>query len=231
MPRRYLKLLSVPIILLLSFLSLALVWELFNLPSTQVIGEAAGRLFETYGLPIVFVAAFLEGMLLIGNYFPGAFIIVLGVVLSGSIGGALGVLIVGTAGLMLSHAFNYYLGKHGWFRLFQKFGVGRSIDESKEKILKKGGLAIFFTYWNPSMAAVVDTAAGLLKMPAKRFFLISLISSIFWNTLVAAVAYILGDRALEIITPGSPDLVYIIGIFIVWCAVLLFIDWRRSRTV
>lgn len=225
----YLKLLSVPIILLLSFLSLALIWEIFGLPSTQVLGETAAKLFETYGLLIIFVAAFLEGLILIGNYFPGAFIIVLGVVLSASLGGAIGVLVIGTAGLMLSHALNYYLGKHGWHRLFQKFGVGRSVDNSKEKLLKKGGYAIFFTYWNPSMAAVVDTAAGLLDMDIKRFLFVSLASSLFWNTLVAIIAYALGGKALQIITPGSPDLVYIIGIFVVWCAVVLFIDWRKGR--
>lgn len=118
-------------------MSLILFWNLFNLPNTEVLAEIARNWFVRHGLPVVFAASFLEGLLLVGNYFPGAFIIVLGIVLSTSVSGAIAVLIVGTAGLMLSHIVNYYLGRYGWYKLFKKFGLTNSIDDSREHLEKK----------------------------------------------------------------------------------------------
>lgn len=111
--KHYIKLLSVPLLLLALSLSLRIVWDIFNLPPAEELAEIARQWFELYGLPVLFVSAIFEGMLLVGGYFPGVFVIFLGVILTDSPLEAVAVVSAVTAGLFIAHLINYGLGKYG----------------------------------------------------------------------------------------------------------------------
>jgi len=227
---RYVYLLRLPIVFLLLFLSLVILWSLLNLPDEQVLSSIVEGYFTTYGLPVVFFAAFLEGLMLVGNYFPGAFIIVLGIALAPNMVGALLVLGVGVLALMFSHSVNYALGRYGWYHVIEKYSSGESVKKSKNKLLENEKLAIFSSYWLPSLAAVIDTAAGVVKLPFRRFITISTLSSIFWNSIAAAVTYTLGDKAIELVSPsGSTGIVFIFCVVIVWSTVIIVKDLRMKQ--
>ena len=61
MLRHYLRLLSVPLSLLAVYISLFIVWEAFDLPSAEMLGNAVKGWFSVYGLPALFVSAIIEG--------------------------------------------------------------------------------------------------------------------------------------------------------------------------
>lgn len=74
------KLLSIPLILLGFYLLVYVVYKFLGLPSDDQLLVIIKEWFAKYGLLIVFVGALIEGFLLLGQYFPGGFIIFLGVI-------------------------------------------------------------------------------------------------------------------------------------------------------
>ncbi len=229
--RYYRKLLAMPIVLLIVLVSVYAIWEIFNLPPAEVFAEQAGRWFNDYGLIIVFLVAILEGMLLIGGYFPGVFIIFISVITASSFPEAALRIAIGTLGLFLGHVFNYGLGRYGWYRLLARLGATSSIEEAREKLPRQGlPAALFGSYWLPSMGAFADTAAGILRLPFKRFVLFSLLASVCWNFLVGTILYFMGEKALPLTTSDGPQALLIqFGIVVLWAVIILVIDFWRSK--
>jgi len=228
--KHYLKLLSVPLLLLVLSFSLQIVWNIFGLPPAEELTKIAGQWFDVYGLPALFVSAILEGMLLVGGYFPGVFVIFLGVILTNSPLQAVAVVASASAGLFIAHLLNYALGKYGWYRLLVKFGLKDAVESEREKVAKRGSVAIFLSYWLPSAAAITDTAAGITRMPFRKFIFASLISTIIWDAIAGTFVYLFKDSALSIAGgPGSSGDGVFYAIIAVWIIVLLVIDFYKNK--
>lgn len=228
--KHYLKLLSIPLLLLALSWSLRIVWDIFSLPPAEELTETAKQWFESYGLPVLFGSAVIEGMLLVGGYFPGIFMIFLGVILTTSPLEAVAVVSVVTAGLFIAHLINYILGKYGWYRLLVRFGLKDAVDSEREKVTKRGTIAIFLSYWLPSAAAITDTAAGITRMPFKIFFLASLVSTVIWDAIAGIFVYLFKESALSVAgAPGSSGGAIFYTIIGVWIVTLLVIDFYEKR--
>jgi membrane protein DedA with SNARE-associated domain len=221
----YLKLVALPLILLITLSLLRVLWELFSFPDPEEIFSKIQVWFDTYGLPAVFLSAIVEGMLLVGGYYPGVFVIFLGVVLAGGISEAALVVVVVTAGLFLAHLFNYVLGRYGWYVLLMRFGMEEAVSRAQKRLLKKGPIAIFLSYWMPSIGAIADTAAGIIHMPFRTFLKFSFLSVVAWDIFWGVLVYILGELALTITVPGgNVGLFFMIGIFVTWMIIIIVLD-------
>lgn len=229
MLKHYLKLLALPITLLLIVLALNLTWELFDLPSPIELKNIIEYWFNLYGFPIIFLSSLVEGMLLVGGYFPGTFVIFLGVILAQSVKQAALVVLVVSLGLMVAHVFNYFLGKYGWYTLLVKFGLKGAIEEAQGKLSKRGPIAIFASYWMPNLAALTDTAAGILRISFKTFINYSVVATIFWNTLAGIGVYFVGDRALAIVVPGSGRTGILIFGVALWAVLIIIADYLERK--
>lgn len=227
--RYYLKLLSVPLLCFVLFSSLFVVWEIADLPPAGELAAIFERWFDQYGLPVLFVSSILEGMLLIGSYFPGVFMIFLGVTIADSKGEAAVIVAVVTVGLFIAHVLNYALGRYGWYRLFVRFGLKDAVESARERLVKRGPLAILSSYWLPSVGALTDTAAGIMHMPFKKFFLYSLASVTLWDIVAGTFVYSFKDMALKVASPDSSGVMFILAIVGVWMGVLLISDFYEKR--
>ena len=65
----YLRLLAMPLLFLVLFISLFILWDIIDLPSNEELIQLVQNAFDKYGLPAVLLGSFLEGILLVGNYF------------------------------------------------------------------------------------------------------------------------------------------------------------------
>lgn len=227
--KEVLKLLTIPLILLGIYLSMYVVWKLLNLPTDDQMLVIVREWFSKYGLWIVFISALIEGFLLLGQYFPGGFIIFLGVISAGkNIPRAIEVVSVVSVAFFIAYTLNYLVGKYGWYKLLIKFGLKKSLDNSQEKLVKQGLNTIFFSYWEPNLASLTATAAGILQVSLKKFSLYSAIGIIIWNIFWGTLVYILGESALKI-----AGLKYVLIIFGVWITIIVakkyFID-RKNLT-
>jgi membrane protein DedA with SNARE-associated domain len=227
--RYYLRLLSLPLLFFFLYATLFLAWRIFDLPSPEAMTQIVDGWFNEYGLPALFVCSILEGLLLIGGYFPGVFVIFIGVVLADSPMEALLAMTVATAGLLISHIVNYLLGKYGWYKLLVKFGMRGAIEESKRKMEKRGPIAIPLSYWLPSIGALTNTAAGILQLRFRTFILYSVASSVFWYSIVGILVYLLGDKAISL-SVGNSGMAVAFGIVAVWMLILLIMDKREKNS-
>jgi len=220
-----LKLLSVPLILVGVYLLMYLVWKLLGLPSDNTLAFIIKGVFEKYGLWMVFISALIEGFMLLGQYFPGGTIIFLGVISAGkNIPKAMEVVIVVSVAFIIAYTLNYLVGKYGWYKLLVKFGLSKSLEESKQKLEKQGLNAIIFSYWEPNLASIIATSAGILKISIRRFQVYSIIGVVIWNIFWGTLVFSLGNAALEIM-----GLKYILVIFVIWVSVILIKEYFKNK--
>jgi membrane protein DedA with SNARE-associated domain len=205
-----------PLSVLGVFLLIYLAWRFFALPPQEEVIEIARFYFEKYGLAILLVSSVVEGIVLVGWYYPGSLIIFLGVILAGKdvekVVEAVGMI---TVGLFFAYIINFLLGKYGWYRLLLKFGLRDALEDAKERVSKHGLLAIFMSYWQPNLAALVATSAGILDFSFAKFFIYSLVAAVLWNTFWGALVYTIGEGALSLV-----------GLRFVFLAIFLWIIYR-----
>jgi membrane protein DedA with SNARE-associated domain len=224
--KEILKLLAIPLSLMLIFLLVHGVWNLLGLPSNDELVPIVKNWFNDHGLWIVFIGALIEGFLLLGQYFPGGFIIFLGVISAGKdIQRAAFVVLIVCVAFFMAYTMNYLLGKYGWYKLLAKFGLGQSIDKSKDKLTKQGMNAILFSYWEPNLASITATAAGVLQVPLKKFSFYSAVGIILWNIFWGTLVYKLGEKALDLFMGVK----YVFVIFLIWVGILIFKKYVLDR--
>jgi membrane protein DedA with SNARE-associated domain len=199
--RNAVRLIAIPIVFLFVFASLYLVWEMLDLPPEDVLLGIARSYFERYGLITVFIGAFVEGLLLIGWYFPGAIVILAALLLAGhNPWAAAQVLMATIAGLSVAYLVNFLLGKYGWYRLLIAFGLREGLERAKARLTKYGLSAIFTTYWQMNLASLTSTAAGILHFPAAKFVLISVVACVAWITFWGSMIFFLGQAATALVS-------------------------------
>ena len=222
-----LRLIALPLILLVIYLTMAAIWLWLGLPIDDALIAVVRGWFDHYGLWIVFVGALIEGFLLLGQYFPGSFIIFLGVISAGrNIPHVALVVGIVSLGFFIAYLGNYTLGLYGWHRLLVKFGLGGAIEKSKARLTSQGLNTIFFTYWEPNLASLTATAAGILQFPLRRFCMYSAAGIVAWNIVWGTLVYALGESALKLV-----GIKYIFIVFAVWVAVIVgkYYFWDRRR--
>jgi membrane protein DedA with SNARE-associated domain len=221
--RRILPFVVLPLIFLGVFGSLFLLWEVLDLPPEQELMARARGYFESYGLVTVFVAGLIEGLLLIGWYFPGALVILAALTLSAdNAWEAAQIIALTIGGLSIAYTANYFVGKYGWYRLLVAFGLREGLDRAKGRLTKYGLSAIVTTYWQMNLASLTSTAAGILHFPAGRFLAISIVACAFWVTFWGTMMFLLGQAATAFVS-----LRVIVAVIAVWLVARLLINRFR----
>ena len=220
-----LKSLALPLVLLGIVLVAYLSWYVLDLPQEGELIASTESVFLRYGLIMVPLGAFLEALMLVGWYVPGGTVVLLGVIFSGDdISRVILVVILGTVGLLAGYICNYILGKYGWYKLGVRLGLGASLDDAKTRLERRGARAIFFTYWQPGLASLTSTAAGILHMPFKKFLSYSIPSLVFWDIMWGLVAYFFGDEAMDVIS-----LRFVVLIIFLWIGWTVLNRWKYLR--
>ena len=153
MTKDTLKKIVLPLIFLGVAVSLFFVWKIFNLPPQEKLIEIARSYFDAYGLITIFISSILEGVLLVGWYYPGSLVIFLGVIFAGHDAVRVTeVISVVTAGFFIAYALNFSLGKYGWYRVLLVLGLREALERAQRRLANYGLRVIFLTYWHPNLA-------------------------------------------------------------------------------
>lgn len=167
-------------------------------PDSEAFIESIKDFYGTYGYPLVFFGALFEATFLIGLYLPGATVVLLGAALSRT--GVLEfplVFILGTFGLCTGYSINYFLGRYGWYHILGQVGLKKGVELAKDRLTKHGDKAIFLGFIHPSSASLLSTAAGITRMPLKRFLSLSFTVQLFWSGFWGGLAYHFGFPLVE----------------------------------
>lgn len=215
--KEFLSRIWLPLFSLAAFGTFYVIWILLRLPPQDVIIATAREYFQNYGLITVFVSAVLEGVLMVGWYYPGSLVIVLAATFAGKDLAQLSMVwLMTTLGFIFAYTFNFYLGKYGWYRLLAALGFRDALEKAKSQLVFYGPRAIFLTYWHPNLAALTATAAGILSIPFRMFILYSIAATIPWNIMWTTLAYFLGEKAIDAIGPK-----FVLAFIAIWVLVIL----------
>jgi membrane protein DedA with SNARE-associated domain len=220
--RRALKIIAFPLAVLAVFGLLYAIWLAFDLPPEETLAQIARTYLDRYGLAIVLISAYLEGLLLIGWYFPGNLVVVLALVLTADEPARfVAVAAVAGAGLLSAYATNFVAGKYGWYRLLLAFGLREPLDNAQRRLARYGLSAIFTTYWQANLASCTSTAAGILQFPPARFVVYSVIAETLWAAFWASIIFFMGSAALSLV--GFRMILFLI---MLWVAGRLIYRWK-----
>jgi membrane protein DedA with SNARE-associated domain len=222
MLRRILKVVAFPLAVLAVFGLLYAVWLVLDLPPEETLARIAKDYLDRYGSVIVLISAYLEGLLLIGWYFPGNLVIVLALIFAAPQPSRF-VLVAALAGtgLLSAYVTNFFAGKYGWYRLLLAFGLREPLDNAQRRLTKYGLSAIFTSYWQANLASCISTAAGILQFPPARFVGYSVIAEALWTTFWASIIFFLGSAALALV-----GFRMILVLLLLWIAARFIYRWK-----
>jgi membrane protein DedA with SNARE-associated domain len=223
--RRALKIVAFPLAVLAVFCLLYAIWRALDLPPEETLVRIAQTYLDRYGVAIVLVSAYLEGLLLIGWYFPGTLVIVLALIFAaGEPTRFMFVAAIGGLGLFSAYVTNFFAGKYGWYRLLLAFGLRAPLENAQRRLTKYGLSAIFTTYWQANLASCISTAAGILQFPPARFVVYSAIAEALWATFWASIIFFLGKSALALV-----GFRMILLMIMLWIAGRLIYRWKFEK--
>ena len=222
--KNFFSIIWLPLFALTALASFYVVWKLFDLPPQDEVIRLAEVYFDRYGLITVFICAILEAVLFLGWYFPGSLVIVLAVVFAGNDPvQVVGVFSATTLGFFVAYPFNYFVGKYGWYRLLMSLGLGEPLRKAQRQLTTYGPRAIFFTYWHPNLAGLTSTAAGILLIPFRTFFVYTVIATVLWDAAWTVLGFSLGRAAITAIGPK-----FVIAFIAIWITLSLWYAYKKK---
>ncbi|MES2471044.1 MAG: VTT domain-containing protein [Patescibacteria group bacterium] len=216
---------AAPLIYLGLFLLLSLVWWAFSMPEPQYVFNYILNLFDTHGLMIVGLAAFIEGLVLINIYFPGSAVIVIGVIAEkGDAKGAALVVLTTTIAFILSGVVNYFIGYYGLHSIIKKFGGETWLKQAEAWYQRSGNKAILASYMHPNLGAFISVACGNARYNFARFLQYAATASICWNILWGIIVFNFATMMGRAVTQGWP----VIVLLLTWAIVVFIKGYRET---
>ena len=184
----------------------------------------AHSIVTTLGLIGVLAIIFAETGLLIGLFFPGdSLLFIAGLAASGSaekIVGAhlnVGALLIGAPiaaiiGSQVGFWFGVKFGPKYFDRPDGRFFNQKRVQATEKWLNKYGtGKALILSRYVPFVRTLINPLAGIVHVPAKKFFMFNAIGAVLWTESVIGIGIFLGDKV-----SGSVDkyLLPIIGLII-----------------
>ena len=176
----------------------------------------------------VFFLAAAETALFLGLLVPGELAVILGGVLASRAQVPLaGILVAAVAGPILGDSIGYYLGRRYGENVRHKRHT-KHWAKAQSWIKKRGAPAVFFGRFVAFLRSFVPAAAGVAKMPYKRFLPWNVAAGVLWGTGSALLGYVAGENFGTVVRwMGWLGLV----LFLVFAAILAgaLVAARRAR--
>jgi membrane-associated protein len=194
----------------------------------------AHSIVTTLGLIGVLAIIFAETGLLVGLLFPGdSLLFIAGLAASGSaqeiVGTHLNVpaLLIGAPiAAIIGSQVGYWFGAKVGPRYFERpdgrFFNQRRVQATEKWLNKYGtGKALILSRYIPFIRTLINPLAGIIKVPARQFFIYNTIGAIIWTESVIGLGIFLGDKI-----SGSVDkyLLPIIALIIFFSLIPLAIE-------
>jgi membrane protein DedA with SNARE-associated domain len=176
----------------------------------------------------IFALPFAEAAILLGFVLPGETAVVFGGVLAGR--GDLSltlVLVLAIAGAILGDSVGYAVGRRYGHRI-QASRLGRLVGEkrwrfSEEFLLRRGRTAVFAGRFSAILRAMVPGAAGMARMPYRRFLIANILGGATWAALCVIGGWALGS----VISTYVSNIGYVVLVVVVLALVVHLV--RRHR--
>ena len=156
------------------------------------------HLFRDYGYYVVFFGILAENSMFLGLLIPGSIVLILAGLSAenGSINIWL-VIAFAVAGALLGDTLSYFTGRLGWRRSFERGSVGEMIERIRVQMENDHRWIILAYHFAGYSRAVGPLAAGLFKIPYRRWAPLDYIGATAWVIVFSMVGVVLGLFGLE----------------------------------
>ena len=205
-----------PVSALIFYTCAFIFWKFGLIPAPTQIFVFLEGLYTSYGLIGLFLASFLEGIVYLGLYFPGSFIIALAVFLSDGrlISFVLISLMVALA-ITITSSINYLLGR---------YFINRSERTNKFKGKSSNFKSFIFSMLHPNALAFYFFSVGINKRSPIKIILVPFIMFLY-GLLWSSVLYLLKSPLKSAVE--SPYIM--ISAILTWAIIATFINYRKSK--
>ncbi|MFA5953594.1 MAG: hypothetical protein WC812_03300 [Candidatus Pacearchaeota archaeon] len=206
-----------PVTALVFYSIILLLWNIDLIPSPTIIVKFLENLYDKYGLFGLFLSSFLEGIVYLGLYFPGSFIIALAVFLSnGSFISLLLISIYVATALTITSFINYFLGR-----------LISSHKYKGNKYPKKVGKALFLSMIHPNILAFYFFNQGIERKKLWKIIFVPIIM-IPYGFIVAEILYLISSFAKQKIE--NPLFIFLLILLWLMIAIILNYDKKIKNT-
>lgn len=182
--------------------------------------DAVQSLFEDYGYWVVFFGTLCENTLLVGLIVPGALVVLLAGLAAhdGTISWP-GAIALGIAGTIIGDTISYFAGRYGWSRFGRTKLLSDLYEKAREPLLRRGAWFVLLYHFAGYTRVIGPTAAGLLRMPYRRWAPIDYGGAVLWIFCYFGIGYGLGVAGL---TLDSTDSYFR---YVEWALLIGFATW------
>lgn len=198
----------------------------------ELIGVVARHADSAYA--VIFLAALLEAIPILGSLVPGSTIIVaLSALVPGGDLRLAPVLAAAIAGAVVGDGLAYFIGRRSQREVLNSWPMSKypAIMEQAEAFFRRyGTLAVLFARFVPPVRAVVPITAGALGMPPQRFYPVNVAAILLWAPAHILPGVLAGSAAeqwgMKIEHYGLP---LAGGIIVVGCVGWALYRWREGH--
>ncbi len=217
----------IPLLWAILFAIFTVIYKTFDLPPPEEMAIIGRELYEQYGIVVLLIAAFVEGIFMVNIYFPGSFVIVLAVFLSDK--SFMSLAVIGGSvwfGFVLAGAINYLLGKYGFYKLLLLIGRKDTVTRMQKWVDKRGNVAIFIAAIHTNFLAIAQVCLGIAKESLRKNLLLSGLSLAFWIPIWTFLFSIIIEKVnLE----DSNQAWYIVATLFLWAIILIMKEQIAKR--
>ncbi|HEY7268898.1 MAG TPA: DedA family protein [Dehalococcoidia bacterium] len=163
------------------------------------VADSIHDLFDKYGYLVVFLGTLFENTLLLGLIIPGVIVILLAGInahdgaLNPFYAAALGIL-----GAVLGDTISYLMGRFGWARLGNGESMRSFSEKVREPLLNRGAFFVLAYHFAGYTRLFGPTAAGLFRMPYRRWAPLDHLGAALWVSTFIAIGYGLGAAGITL---------------------------------
>lgn len=216
-----------PLILALFLIIMGLLWEPLGLPDVPRTIAIVSGLFEKHGATALFLGAFIEGLFMINLYFPGSFVILLAILVSGRTLPELAlVAFIAWLAFSMASVVNYLLGKYGFYRLLLFLGSKDVVGKMQGWMHKRGKMTVFLSAVHPNFLAVALVSMGIAQKGLVKSTGLSMIALACWApVLTALTAFVLPPA-----TEAAGYYWFMVALLLAWALALCIRASLAKRT-
>jgi membrane-associated protein len=176
-------------------------------------------LVKDFGYLGVFMIIFLESGIVFGFFLPGdSLLFTAGLLASQHYLNLSGLIAVSIAGAILGNNAGYYTGKTFGGRLFNKKGSfwfsPKRIAEAHSFFERKGPVSLVLARFIPAIRTFVPIAAGIGKMPYRKFLAFNTLGAVLWGFSLPLLGYYIGKTVPSVDKYILPAVVVIAAVSI-----------------
>jgi membrane protein DedA with SNARE-associated domain len=188
---------------------------------------------QEWAVAIIFIAALGESFAFLSLLLPGtALLIAAGALVQAGNLSMAQVALGAVLGALLGDAASYWIGRQFGARLAGVWPFTRHpelLAAGIQFFRRHGGKSVFIGRFFGPMRAVVPLAAGMMRMPQRRFWLASIFSAAIWAPMLLLVGDVLASAGHRIVGPENTVLIVFGGMLLLGVLAALWAALRAVR--